>query len=114
MENKIILNIVFLFLFFDMSIYVLWWVRKIHLNNVQTTATQDKIVFTLVFSIIIKVLCYLGLIVGIKNKYFIALYYIGDFGFLAVSLLIGLIIHQKVKEQIRKMIDAKKENTVTT
>ena len=50
----------------------------------------------------------------IKNKYFIALYYIGDFGFLAVSLLIGLIIHQKVKEQIRKMIDAKKENTVTT
>lgn len=104
MENKPILNVIFFFLFFDVFLYVVWYARKIGKVHIQTSAIEDKFIFTIAFGTLFKSIVYLGLYLHIREVYFLSLYYISDFSLIIVAMLLGIMTSQKYKEWKRKQV----------
>lgn len=88
----------------DAFIYLLARSWQLHISGVQTSAAEDKIIYAVLITALMKSLIYLGLMVGIDNPYFSGMIYLTDLGLLVIALVLGMMAHDKYKSRKRGLV----------
>lgn len=83
----------------DAFIYILAWSHKLHKIKSQSTAIEDKLIYAILSTTLVKSIIYLGYMMGVDTPAFIILSHLGDVGIFVVALLIGLMAHTAFKEK---------------
>jgi uncharacterized membrane protein len=101
-HNNFIPDLLLLILMLDAFAYLFYRSWQVHKVNLETSAFEDKIVYTMLSTLFIWSMIYLGRLFDIDTPLFNMLSYLGNVGLFIVAYVIGLMAHDRLKQAHRK------------
>lgn len=101
-HNNTIPDLLLFILMADAFVYLFYRSWQVHKMNIETSAFEDKIVYTMLSTLFIWSMIYLGRLFDIDTPEFNMLSYLGNVGIFIVAYVIGLMAHDRLKQFKRK------------